>query len=187
MPRESTILRCVRNALRVAPLVLTPDDHPELLEEEDLRIASWPQGWNSSTCGFPGVGLAAMTDAQTVTVRYGVRGPVAVFHNGRLARLLSEPDTRAYHASCASRTLPGAEESDRWAVLGSPEGDVVIARRRLCNAVRRYVPGAEEARWVDLDREEPRLWVSHGQPVVNAATVETGEVFERLGAPYALR
>lgn len=79
---------------------------------EEVTVYSWPQVWTNTTCGFPGIGGAALTSAQTVVVMLGGSGPVCVYHAGRFAYLVQRPG-KHFWLGMTVYHLPGADEAER--------------------------------------------------------------------------
>ena len=79
------------------------------LDCSELEVFSWPQTWESTSCGS-GAGGAAITTAQTVVVMAPGRArEVHVYHAWRFAYTVRRP-TPLFWQRCAAHHLPGACE-----------------------------------------------------------------------------
>lgn len=78
----------------------------------DLQFYCWPQVWGSTTCGFPGIGGAAMTSALTCVFIESQTGAAAVYHAGRFAYFVKGPSDRFWNGMNGFN-LPGAADSRR--------------------------------------------------------------------------
>lgn len=81
---------------------------------EGSAIFQWPQMWGSTSCGFGGIGGAAMTEADTIVVEFSKIGLACVYHNGQFA--YSCRLTQEYEDYLASRYLPGKADVDEGVV-----------------------------------------------------------------------
>lgn len=97
--------------MSIAEFVKEMDEDPY-----NWQFAAWPQSWSNTSCGFGGMAGQAVTTALTVVFFRG--STHVVFHNGRLARLVTCPNEEFY-AALRSHRLPGAADDDAWIELES--------------------------------------------------------------------
>ncbi len=77
----------------------------------DLTVSSFRQTWSDSSCGFGGIALQALTDAQTVVIGRTDGSCVVVYIRGEFAYRVDQP-SEAFWARVQAQRLPGA--SNPW-------------------------------------------------------------------------
>jgi hypothetical protein len=82
---------------------------PAAVEFPALAVYSFKQTWPDSGCGFGGIALQVLTDAQTVVVSWAERAVAAVYIRGEFAYLIDAP-TSAFWEAVHAAHLPGAAE-----------------------------------------------------------------------------
>lgn len=115
MERVKTYVNCVSDANKKAnSLYMALCDKYSQFEAEKIisesSIFQWIQTWGSTSCGFGGIGGAAMTSADCVVVefdsRYSVNlGIACIYHHGRFAYSCIIDDT--YIEMVKNRAMPG--------------------------------------------------------------------------------
>jgi hypothetical protein len=77
--------------------------------KKNLIFMSWPQLWDSTSCGFGGVGGRAKTLAQTVIVIENKLG-VLVYHNGKYAYTVPDAEDQRLKLWTTTQNFPGKKE-----------------------------------------------------------------------------
>ncbi len=114
----------VEDALdRLRKLYTGSTDDPDgciYIKEAQLEVTSWQQLWGSTTCGFGGIGGAAMTKAQTTVIQNSIGHEVLVYHMNKFAYMLPRPNEK-FFGCFEKHQLPGAAERDRIQALSDEE------------------------------------------------------------------
>ncbi len=84
---------------------------PTAIAFSDLLVSSFRQTWSDSSCGFGGIALQALTDAQTVVVGRTDGSCAVVYTRGDFAYRVDQP-SEAFWAHVQEQRLPGA--SNPW-------------------------------------------------------------------------
>ena len=87
----------------------TADQQLEPVEFSQLAVYSFRQTWPDASCGFGGIAVQVLTDAQTVVAHWEGGSVAAVYIRGEHAYLVDRPN-QAFWDAVGEHRLPGAED-----------------------------------------------------------------------------
>lgn len=80
------------------------------IAKDEVLWYAWPQNWGDTTCGFGGIGLQAVTSAQTIVVEMTPLNEMFVYHAGRFA--YNVPASDRFWDRVRRMRLPGALDTE---------------------------------------------------------------------------
>lgn len=72
----------------------------------EINVHHVIQNWGSTSCGWGGIGGAAMTDSYTTVIENTLFGVAAVYYSGTLAYVLEVDEEFQKHKANGFRTMP---------------------------------------------------------------------------------
>lgn len=92
-------------------------DHYSFEYWKDINVHIIKQNWGSTSCGWGGMGGAAMTSSYTTIIQNLYTGAICVYYDGKLAYIAKETDVLKKYRETGWRFLPAYSDTKELDII----------------------------------------------------------------------